>query len=68
MKQACTSPASLTHTHTYRYVALINLICGRRITFSPSDNVPVTLSFSPHLRPVYVLGCHLVRLEEEAAH
>ena len=49
-------------------MALINLICGRRVTFSPSDNVPVTLSFSPHLRPVYVLGCHLVRLEEEAAH
>ena len=33
---------------------------GRSVTFSLYDNSHVTLQFSPHLQPVYVLGCELV--------
>lgn len=48
-----------------RFQALMERVRGRSVTFSLCDNSHVTLQFSPHLRPVYVLGCELVSTARE---
>ncbi|GAX75698.1 hypothetical protein CEUSTIGMA_g3141.t1 [Chlamydomonas eustigma] len=47
------------HEDVIRLSALINLVGGRRVQFSPADRSVVTLQFSPLLTPVYVLGCEV---------